>query len=282
MPDAGEEIVSEIPTDKVLAMRQQGMSNNQIIQTLQREGYSTSNIFSAMSQANMKSGVDQGSSMPQEQVQAPMEFAAPEPQPMSSNQEPAVEEAPFYAQDQGVPGAAPELPAEPMQMGQQYEEDYGQMQGGYLQQQQEAPFARSQQAMPAMEPMGPQMGSPQALPTGAPVFGPAPETQRIEELAEAIIDEKWNEIVRSINKIIDWKDRSESRLSKIEQSILDMRKEFDALHKGVLGKITEYDKSLVNVGTEIKAMEKVFQKVLPTLTENVNELSKLKDDLIRK
>ncbi len=37
----------------------------------------------------------------------------------------------------------------------------------------------------------------------------------------------------------------------------------------------EYDQNILNVGTEIKVMEKVFQKVLPTLTENVNELSRI-------
>jgi prefoldin subunit 5 len=47
------------------------------------------------------------------------------------------------------------------------------------------------------------------------------------------------------------------------------------LQKGIFGKINEYDKSIVNVGTGIKSLEKVFKDVLPTLTENVQELDRL-------
>lgn len=34
--------------------------------------------------------------------------------------------------------------------------------------------------------------------------------------------------------------------------------------------------------TEIKAMEKVFQKVLPTFTDNINELTKVTKELKKK
>ena len=47
------------------------------------------------------------------------------------------------------------------------------------------------------------------------------------------------------------------------------------LQQALVGKIGEYDQNILNVGMEIKAMEKVFQKVLPQFTENVNELSRV-------
>ena len=43
----------------------------------------------------------------------------------------------------------------------------------------------------------------------------------------------------------------------------------------IVAKISDYDKNLLDVGTEIKAMEKVFQKVLPELTGSVSELSRI-------
>jgi hypothetical protein len=39
--------------------------------------------------------------------------------------------------------------------------------------------------------------------------------------------------------------------------------------------LLDYDKNLLDVGTEIKAMEKVFQKVLPELTSSVQELGRI-------
>ena len=174
------------PVEKVIAMRQQGFSNNQITTYLQREGYSPDLIFDAMNQANIKQGVE-----------APTEPGAAEAQP-------AFESAPM----------------------------------------------------------------PEALPADV-------DTSRIEEITEAIVDEKWNELVKNINKIIDWKDKVESKINTIEQELKDLKGNFNSLHEAILGKIGEYDQNITNLGADIKAMERVFQKILPTLTENINELSRI-------
>lgn len=101
------------------------------------------------------------------------------------------------------------------------------------------------------------------------------DKERITELAEAIIDEKWDEIVRDINKVIEWKESTEARINKIEQGIADLKESMESLNRSVVAKISDYDKGLNNVGVEIKAMEKVFQKILPTLTESVNRLERI-------
>ncbi|MBI4896404.1 MAG: hypothetical protein HY832_02550 [Candidatus Aenigmarchaeota archaeon] len=247
---------SSIPTDKVVEMRAQGLSNNQIIQILQRDGYSLPAVFNAMNQADIKGGVDASglaAPLPADALQQPDTGGSMMPQPNQMMQQMQNQQQPQYGdqvpmmQDTGMmtdQGLDPNM-QQPMDTGTQMPPDYGQQ--GYG---------------PAPAPMG-------------SYGGPSFESQRIEELAEAIIDEKWNEIVRSINKIIDWKERVEARVTKMEQQLDDMNKNFDTLHKGVLGKITDYDRNLTNVGAEIKAMDKVFQKVLPSLTENVSELSRI-------
>jgi hypothetical protein len=100
-----------------------------------------------------------------------------------------------------------------------------------------------------------------------------------EELIEAIIDEKWNELLKDINKVIDWKDKAETRLVQMEQKLQDIKEEFDKLHQAIIGKVGEYDKHILDVGTEVKAMEKVFQKVLPTFVDNINELGRITDNI---
>ncbi len=172
----------EIPTDQVLAMQQQGLTNNQIIQTLQRQGYQPQQIYDAMAQAELKGGAEP---MPEAPSGGPGEFPAP-----------------------GVSGAR------------------------------EAP-------------------------------------KGFEEVAESIVEEKWAEFTRELGKINEWKDATVSRLDKIEQSVSDLKSDIDSLHKAVVSKVSEYDKNLLDVGTEIKAMEKVFQKVLPDLTGSVAELSRI-------
>tara|TARA_Y100000310_G_scaffold335371_1_gene417255 strand:- start:1195 stop:1881 length:687 start_codon:yes stop_codon:yes gene_type:complete len=141
---------------------------------------------------------------------------------------------------------------------------------------------QSMPSAPQMPPMGeePMPGPEQVMPTPSemgPIEGHmvGGERERIEEMAEAIIDEKWEELVKSINKIIEWKEKMEGRITQIEQELKDTRGSFDQLHNSIIGKINEYDKNIVNVGTEVKAMGKVFEKVMPTFTENVSELKRI-------
>jgi len=186
-----------IPTDRVIQMRQQGYSNDQIIQGLQREGYNSSQIFDAMSQADIKGTVEG------------------EYQPIP----------PGAAMPQEMPPAMPE----PMHL-------------------------------PEMPPM------PAA---------PAIDRAAIEEVAESIIDEKWEELMKNVDKIVAWKEETEVKIAKMQQRIKDLRERFEVLHTGILGKISEYDKGIKGVSTDIQAMGEVFKKVLPTLTANVGELSRI-------
>lgn len=101
------------------------------------------------------------------------------------------------------------------------------------------------------------------------------ERTHIEEIAEAIIDEKWEEMTKNFNKINEWKEKTDGTISRMQQQMEDLAGSFDKLHKAIIGKIGEYDQNILNVGTEIKAMERVFQKILPTFTDNVNELGRI-------
>jgi hypothetical protein len=195
-----------LPIEEVNNLRQQGLTDNQIIQTLQRDGFNSQQIFDAMNQA----GIPQAGPLPPEQYGGEPQAPPPDMQgpPMGMPPPP-----------QQMPG-----PPAPMEVG------------------------------------------------GAMGVG---ERERIEEMAEAIIDEKWEELIKNINKIFEWKEKTDDRVAKIEQAVEDMKKNYENLHKAIIGKISEYDENIMNVGTEIKAMEKVFQKILPTFTENVSELSRI-------
>lgn len=177
-PVAGP-LPQETPANQVIAMQQQGFTNNQVVQSLQRQGYQPQQIYDALTQAESRGGAEP--------------FA---PTPPGSE----------------APGAQP---------------------------------------------------SPAEAPKG------------YEEMAEAIVEEKWQEFTRELGKMNEWKDATTSRLDKLDQSMTDMKADLENLHKAIVSKISEYDKNLLDVGTEIKAMEKVFQKVLPELTGSVAELSRI-------
>jgi hypothetical protein len=173
--------IKQPPIDKVRDMKQQGLSNNQIIDNLQKEKIPSSLIFDALNQSDIK------------------------------------------------PETSEEIPITPL--------------------------------------------TPKSTPTL--INNDSSSQPNNEELIEAIIDEKWNELLKDINKIIEWKNRMDQKISAMDQQVSDMRHEFDKLHIAVVGKIGEYDKNILEVGADIKAMEQVFKKILPSFTENVKELSRI-------
>ncbi len=210
----GFRVPETIPVQPVISLRQQGSTDEQIIQQLQQQGYKSHQIFDALSQADM--AVSGAPAQP-----GPIETSETMPYPQEDMQ---------YAR----PVAA-------------------------------QPARQQQMAQPSVQPMTqPKTESPSGL-----------ERERIEEVVEALIEEKWTDLTENVMKVIEWKDSAEAKISKIESSIEEIRGEFKELRSAILGKISDYDKNITDVGTDLKAMQKVFKDIIPTLTENVAELGRI-------
>lgn len=189
----------DIPTDKVLALRNQNLSDNQIIQSLQHDGYTSQQVIQALELADQKH-----SSAPQPPNQS---FSPPPPQNNMQGQ----------PQNMAPPSASPER-----------------------------------------------------------------DNSDIEELIEAIIEEKWATVEEDMNKVLEWKDTVDETIIDMQSDFKNIKTNFDDLHKAILGKVGDYDKNILQVGTQLKAMEEVFSKVLPTFTDNVAELDRIANKLNRK
>ncbi len=258
-PQAGQ----AVPVQQVLAMRSQGLSNNQVIQNLQREGFKSHQIFDAMNQADLRASAHPAT------AQRPMPGQGMPP----GRTEPLM--SPYYEQQQTQPwpgaGEQPQSDAAG-------EDLFGQAGQEGAEETLNVPSADS---VPMIDPLAqpqPMARYPSAGPS-MPSPGQGDSVDRIEEVAEAIIDEKWSELMKHIQKIVDWKQRVDSRIIEMENRFKSLEEEFNKLHDSVIGKVQEYDQNIRDVGTEIKGMEKVFQKIIPELTTNVSELSKLTDSL---
>lgn len=150
----------------------------------------------------------------------------------------------------------PQFDQYPQQAQQGYgQQDYYYPQQGYGQQQ-------AGQQQPAQQPMQ----APQES---------AASHEHVEQIAEAIIQEKWAEVEKEFGRLSEWKEDTNTKIVQLTQRVDDLKASFDALHKTLLGKVGEYDENLASVGTEIKAMEKVFSKVLPTLTDSINRFQRV-------
>jgi hypothetical protein len=97
----------------------------------------------------------------------------------------------------------------------------------------------------------------------------------VDETVEQVIEERWQQIVEKIEKVAQWKDKQEQHINLIKEDIITMKESFEKLEKRIINKVSDYDKNILDVNSEIKALEKVFQKITPTLVNNVNELSNI-------
>lgn len=203
------------PTSQVINLRKQGLSDNQIIQNLQRDGFNSEQIFNAMSQADIKGGIENAPNIPDD---------LPPPMP----EMPAFDEPPMPPNRQMQSSPPPQM---------------------------------TQQAQPQKENI---------------------DIDKIEEIVESIIDEKWDELVTSVNKIIEWKNSMDLKITEIDEKSKLIQEKFDKLHKSLVNKVDEYDKNMDNVGSELKAMNQVFQKIIPVFTDNVQTLSRITEKLSSK
>jgi uncharacterized phage infection (PIP) family protein YhgE len=106
--------------------------------------------------------------------------------------------------------------------------------------------------------------------------------ERMEEIAESLIDEKWDDLIVEVKKIVEWKNKVEEKQMKLQNDVDKLKDDFKMLHEAVLGKLEDYDTRMRDVGSELKAVGKVFKDVIPTFVDNVKELSSLKEEMKKK
>lgn len=103
--------------------------------------------------------------------------------------------------------------------------------------------------------------------------------EMIDETVEKIIEERWEKLLSSVQKVVSWKESQEKQLNDLQENLKDFKENFEKLDTKLTNKISSYDRDILDVNSEIKALEKVFQKITPTLVNNVNELAKIADEL---
>ena len=213
--------VNSIPVNQVIEMKNRNLSNNQIVEALQKDGFSTTQIFDALSQAEISTNPEVNVNQPLGQVSNPLNLETP-----------------------------PEIP------------NYQPMQQGYYQQPMQQAYQQPMQQQPA--------------------FDEKELNDKIEEVTEAIIEEKWKDFAETIEKIIDWKNAMQEKFDGFERDLAFLKQEFDKIHGALIKKIDQYDKGMSDVGAQLKAMEMVFKDILPKFTENVNVLSSFADKVKKK
>jgi len=102
-------------------------------------------------------------------------------------------------------------------------------------------------------------------------------TEDIEKIAESIISEKWDKVKEELDSLTSWKTEIGTQVTSFKSQLEALDKKVADAQNAMIGKVDEYNKSLGGVNVEIQAMGKVFEKIIPQFTDNVNRLSEMVD-----
>ena len=105
------------------------------------------------------------------------------------------------------------------------------------------------------------------------------DSERMQEIVEAIVKEKWDELTSSVGNLATWKEKMTNDVISVKQEVIRINERFENLQNAILGRVREYDEGMRGVHTEMKALEKVFEKIVEPLSTNIKELGRLVQDM---
>lgn len=132
---------------------------------------------------------------------------------------------------------------------------------------------------PMQEPSQVYMQAPQMMQQPSMPQEPSISYEDVQALVEEVIDERWKELVTNIGDIPTWKSDITNDVESIKQELLRVERRFDELQTAIFGKVKEYGTSMKDLGAEMKAFEKVFEKIIEPMTTNIKELDRITGQL---
>jgi len=256
--------------ESVMQMKQQGIPDPQIIQTLQQQGISPKEINEALSQSKIKT----------ELVTTP-NASFPGTTPTE-----AISAQPIITPPQGIP-------ENPQQMPQTFiQETPTQMQGMQpsMMTTPETPMPEvipTQEMRPPTMPSTPEMYPSYQAPQEMPYYEEyqpqqSADIETINDIAEQIVEEKTNTFKKQITDFVRFKDELSLEVNKINERLLRIENTFNQLQIAILGKIGDYGKDIQNIAKEMHDTQDSFSKIINPLTDNIRALQKITKSSPRK
>ncbi len=94
----------------------------------------------------------------------------------------------------------------------------------------------------------------------------------IQAIAERIVEEKLREINEKINQLFSEKSKLEGEIEMLKDRIEGLEMRIKDMHKMVMEKMNDYEKTSKEVLSELKAFHKFLQTMVPTIVDIVKQL----------
>lgn len=101
----------------------------------------------------------------------------------------------------------------------------------------------------------------------------------IQEVAEAIVAERWEVISKEFDKLRASQEDVVRKVDELGTTIANFESRVNNLEAGVFEKIRTFNDTVEKIGAEIKAMEQIFSKIIPSFSSSVARLSEVADKM---
>jgi hypothetical protein len=209
----------------IKSMQEQGMSNSQIIQNLKEQNYKPQQINNALQQASIKSAISPPQS-PQNQQEQTQNPPAPTPS-QNSNTQQYTQPVETQNPTQQIPTPAPET----TQTNQTTQEEY----------------------------------IPQTPAQDYSYYEYSPQSGNVNDIAEEVVDEKIQEILKSLDKLNRFQTSTKKRITNLNNRLEKIEKTIEDLQQKIIGKIGNYGEAIENIKEDMDMMQDSFSKALSPL-----------------
>lgn len=101
----------------------------------------------------------------------------------------------------------------------------------------------------------------------------SPTATEIEEVVEAVVEEKWKQLEFRIDAIEKRFDAVNERLHDIDLQMRTIKESGTAASGGIEGKLDQYHENLDQIDARIGSIEKAFKETLPSMIESVRAVN---------
>ncbi len=275
-----------IPTQRVVELSSEGMSEPEIIRVLKKEGYSPMEVDKAMKEALRSSAVRAAAG-----PQPPFEPRNLPPPPQRPQPRFPQEPAPAPAEPQEKRRIFPEEPPEPVPEERQPAPPLPEERMGPPSEAELPELPGMEKPRPAARPLPPLPGEERfeeeiphiPAPTQKPKRSKAMERRRMfEEIAEGVVEEKWDSFEKYIDEIHKKIRSLRKKVNYLEEIIDKIQSERASEIEEIKAAIETYKTSINEISARMEGVEKAVRDSLTPMMQSVRSLSDAVKELKKK
>ncbi len=258
----GREFSSADAAGRVQQLSAQGMPQSKIIKTMEEEGYTASEIESAMNKT-VKGAVTSGEFLPPKEAIAPEEVPSPK-----DAQKRAMPSENFFGQQAPVSSQPvtnmtgedeSDVPQPPFSF-----EDFGLMQ---------KPTGNPGGSVEGDRELNSPMGDEDLSLSEKNEILSGTSQRDIEETVEAVVEEKWDMIKAEISEINAYIGSLDSRLGALESTVKELSSSKKTQVQQIDEKIDTYKDSISELSARMEAMETAIKDSLTPMMQSLRSMS---------